>query len=648
MILHSKRWRMCALAAAVGLTGTVVHADPSSPRKIVAALDVTQNFGTTKRAVSFYDVTDLSGSNVFNQQPLFSVWTGYEDSAGLNFEDPDSITVNPINGTVYLAAFDSGPAGVVDATGDTQGDIDLYRIDYQEILNDFITNGRAQGTMYAPTTGPDGAFQEDHPDNSGTTVFIDNAITKVGEIGRTQGTSFFDRDIEFIRPDQLVMVDNENDSSDTVAQDHQIRLIERVSTTSGSATFNAGTNEGGFNNGAESWESNNGGVLDMDNGTGFSEPEDISLAVRDGVVGIWVGETDGPGGGDDLSFFELDFNAMTATKLELQAGPSPFPTGFALDEDPTVDPASNDGEHDATIVDENGNLIIIESGFFDTPAEEPKIITRDILDYNVSDSDASGVDEVQVGGWGVSSNLPAPTADDDTGVTDGRFVTYDKGTGYIYFFDIDGGSLPDVVSDVYVFDPSTGSFVYEEQNAANHFLVEHGVRLFLRGDTTGDGLITADDIDLLYSVVTDPTLGGTVTSALGQEWYDLTGDFALTGTPGDTGDVDELVREILGTEYGDANLDGLVNISDLTILGANFGLNGGWALGDFTGDGLINISDLTLLGQFFGFGTTSGPSFAEALQLTGLADEFAAIPEPTTLTLLMGLGVLGVMRRRRA
>ena len=52
-----------------------------APRKVVAILDDTQNFGTTKRSVNFYDVTDLSGSNVFNQTPLFSVWTGYENDS---------------------------------------------------------------------------------------------------------------------------------------------------------------------------------------------------------------------------------------------------------------------------------------------------------------------------------------------------------------------------------------------------------------------------------------------------------------------------------------------------------------------------------------------------------------------------------------
>jgi hypothetical protein len=47
---------------------------------------------------------------------------------------------------------------------------------------------------------------------------------------------------------------------------------------------------------------------------------------------------------------------------------------------------------------------------------------------------------------------------------------------------------------------------------------------------------------------------------------------------------------------GDANGDGTVNASDLTILGQHWKQSGVLA-GDFTGDGVVNASDLTLLGQ---------------------------------------------------
>ena len=71
-----------ALAAAV--TAPALGGTPPDPRNIVAILDATQNFGDTRRAVSFYDITTLTGT-VFNQAPLFSIWSGYEDAVSRNF-----------------------------------------------------------------------------------------------------------------------------------------------------------------------------------------------------------------------------------------------------------------------------------------------------------------------------------------------------------------------------------------------------------------------------------------------------------------------------------------------------------------------------------------------------------------------------------
>ena len=83
------RWaRRSLVTLAAGLAASPAIAAPPAPLKVIAVLDSTQNFGDTRRAVSFYDVTDLSGGSVFNQQPLFSIWSGYEISSQLNFEDP--------------------------------------------------------------------------------------------------------------------------------------------------------------------------------------------------------------------------------------------------------------------------------------------------------------------------------------------------------------------------------------------------------------------------------------------------------------------------------------------------------------------------------------------------------------------------------
>ncbi len=56
------------------------------------------------------------------------------------------------------------------------------------------------------------------------------------------------------------------------------------------------------------------------------------------------------------------------------------------------------------------------------------------------------------------------------------------------------------------------------------------------------------------------------------------------------------------TLYGDANVDGSVNLSDLGFLGDNYGLTTGatWAMGDFNYDGRVNLSDLGFLGDQYG------------------------------------------------
>ena len=69
---------------------------------------------------------------------------------------------------------------------------------------------------------------------------------------------------------------------------------------------------------------------------------------------------------------------------------------------------------------------------------------------------------------------------------------------------------------------------------------------------------------------------------------------------------------------GDANLDGQVDVNDLTIVLSNFGQSGmTWSQGDFNGDGRVDINDLTIL--LSDFGKTYGAAGVNA------------VPEPGTL-----------------
>ncbi|MHC4983494.1 MAG: dockerin type I domain-containing protein [Planctomycetota bacterium] len=82
---------------------------------------------------------------------------------------------------------------------------------------------------------------------------------------------------------------------------------------------------------------------------------------------------------------------------------------------------------------------------------------------------------------------------------------------------------------------------------------------------------------------------------------------------------------------GDANLDGIVDTQDFTILKANLGLPGGWGAGDFNFDNIVDTQDFTILKAHLGeTGTAAG----------------SALPEPATLSLL-ALGALAALRRKR-
>ncbi|MCC6681952.1 MAG: hypothetical protein IT445_13715 [Phycisphaeraceae bacterium] len=92
---------------------------------------------------------------------------------------------------------------------------------------------------------------------------------------------------------------------------------------------------------------------------------------------------------------------------------------------------------------------------------------------------------------------------------------------------------------------------------------------------------------------------------------------------------------IVASVAADANLDGVVNLSDLQILGDNWqSASADWTTGDFTGDGIVNLADLQVLGDHWGDIATD------------LAELAVTIPEPAG-ALLISVGVVWVLFRRR-
>lgn len=96
--------------------------------------------------------------------------------------------------------------------------------------------------------------------------------------------------------------------------------------------------------------------------------------------------------------------------------------------------------------------------------------------------------------------------------------------------------------------------------------------------------------------------------------------------------VDDTAIVMRYTRQGDANLDGITNISDFALLAANFNTASGWTKGDFNYDGSTNIGDFALLAANFN-------------QSAGDLPRGGAVPEPASFGL--AVAALALIRRRR-
>lgn len=188
-------------------------------------------------------------------------------------------------------------------------------------------------------------------------------------------------------------------------------------------------------------------------------------------------------------------------------------------------------------------------------------------------------------------------------------------------------------------------------------LDEYRTVLRRRGNVNQQFEADAYDIDFLFDQV------GTTPSDPYQAWlYDLDVDGAIT-----QGDVDTLVRTIFETEYGDANLDGDVDVfqfdggGDAQILTSNLGTTSGatWSRGDFNGDGDVDVfefsggGDAQLLTSNLGFAAATAAALRAALA-SDMAADTEQVPggtasgtyDPATgeiaIAIGAGIGVIGI------
>ena len=118
-----------------------------------------------------------------------------------------------------------------------------------------------------------------------------------------------------------------------------------------------------------------------------------------------------------------------------------------------------------------------------------------------------------------------------------------------------------------------------------------------RGDLNGDGVVSAADIDQLAAAISGGNSDGR---------FDLNEDGQVNEQ-----DREYLVRDILRTEFGDSNLDGVFDNADFvdvfTVNGYEDGIEGnsGWADGDWNGDGEFDSEDFVMAFINGGFWTSN-------------------------------------------
>jgi hypothetical protein len=673
-----------ALVAAALAASTAFAQKPGG---IIAAFNTGQNYGDDRRVVQFYNADDPSA-------PLFGAFVGFDELN--NYDDPTAMTVDPLTGNVYVGCFDTGtPNGGVttmtaydtngDGTGspiyDTDGDIDLLKIDFVSIYNEWAANsGGAYVTYYGKQDaalvddGFGGTQQPVIPGEQANPMFIGNgAIDKVGEVARSNGGFYFNRRMAFMNDDTILMLDAQAaDGSTDPADDVQIRILERVSTSPGISGASGSGNkvEGGYNLGtSESWESRIVGNLQSDFSAGLpltaSEPEAISGVISVGSdQGFFFGESDGGGVNQ-----EFDPNGDPTTDADNDGDEYYAPRSDDLGFYKLIDTNSDNVPDDAV-------RLAIDQGLVDAETDTPMYLDEiRFYDDPTSDLNANTADgKWTTGSENIVGHLPADfnydrtvdggdfailsanweqTGDDETGDATG------DGT-------VDGGDFA-VLSARWEdrsMRPADGSFdhIFVDEADGKLVIVESNI---FDNDASGNpdrnhpAILT---VDFIYDAVNDRIVIDNGTWTMDE----------ITSDPSAPHNFD-------GDNTGDGNSDGYVFPNDSGETGGvEYPLDGRYAVYDAENDlvyfveddedvagsqlgmdiyvydlvnGVMTAAYMDVEESFNLFDSDDFTEYMDTGSFVGSLSDLPAsgqqpVPEPATLAVL-GLGGLALLRRRR-
>jgi hypothetical protein len=327
------------------------------------------------------------------------------------------------------------------------------------------------------------------------------------------------------------------------------------------------------------------------------------VAVTGGSVGDWTGSAVGSrtlGGTFNSAGFFVGAVSLPVTTLENGGAGLP---GEGVYADVAIDysvvvlnhaEGSFDGAVDDDVIDIDLGQVFVGSS----------LPTTGFSIHNIASSAAELDLDAVVG----SGDTAALTTDVLAG------VTISAGNSNSYSASLSTATIGDFAATWTI---ENSDFDYSGATDGNDLVINLTGLVTYVGDFEFDLDLDAADIDLMFAQVNGPA---------SDLLYDLTGDSLVTSA-----DTDYLVHTVFNTEYGDANLDGFVDVGDLGILAGSFGGSGTWATADFNGDGAVDVGDLGILAGTFGFDNGSGP---------------VVVPEPATLAMLSLIGMATLRRRK--